>query len=272
MRNRLEQWPTNFLKLATGVIPISILNFLVSLLGIVAIYFLIAAHSPDPIIKDIFIAIAIYIVTEKVQGFFSAVAERNLHLEIAKLTERSVNVSYVGTHKEGLHYCAGKMRRALRFQDTLFRTKPDEVNRSHSETTTLFYKSVADMLCQGGSFECLISEGNWSLFQDVMAPYQAQLDKAQSLARIHVCLIQHTAPLMGMQILTYSDAADDVEVVFGWNYHAKDIGLVFSTRDRRLVKYFSDMYSETERGGSCRTAPEIFGGAAGEAPGSAKLI
>jgi hypothetical protein len=124
MRYRLEQWLTSFWKWAIGVIQISILNFLVSPGGIVAIYYLIAAHSPEPVISDLFIAIAIYIVAEKVHAFFSAVAERNLHAEIVKLTERSINVSYVGTHKEGLHYRAGKMRRALRFRTRCFAPSP----------------------------------------------------------------------------------------------------------------------------------------------------
>jgi hypothetical protein len=231
--------------------PFAAVNFLISMLGLAGIgaFMVLQGDFRDRHILEFFAVLALFFISEKVQGFFAARSEDKLWRDMVELTASSIDVRCIGTHAQGMEYCAEQMKHARAFRDTFFRTEEDKINLSHSEATERFCRAILEMVRdRHGSFDCLVSNVNKSMFKRLVAPIRDELIATGTHLRFQVHTVDHGAvPLIGIQILTYPDGP--AEVVFGWNYHNHDDGVVFASKDERLVEYFSHYYAAIRAAG-----------------------
>jgi hypothetical protein len=227
---------------STRVARFNLFLCIIGLAGI-ATFLILQGAFRETFALEFFIIVALYIITEKVQALLSARSEDKLCRDIVDLTSSKVEVRCIGTHVEGLQYCTEKMKMVKRFQDTYFRTEADKTNKSHPMVTERFYAAVLDMLARGGSFDCLISIHNMPVYKQLVANIRQRSIENRSHLRLFVRTLDHgDLPLINTQILTYLD--DTREVVFGWNFRNADDGLVFSSKEEKIVRYFAGYYEE----------------------------
>jgi hypothetical protein len=232
-------------------------NFVGSMLTLVAVglFMAVQGHFKETYVIELFGLVAIFFVSEKIQGLYVARSEDDLFRDIKHLIESNVAVRCLGNHIEGLEYCAKKMPLAKHFQDTYFRTSEDKINPTNPDYIGPFYRAALEMM-QGprrGSFDCLVSKANMPPFIALAGSVVRRLRAKGIASRFQVRVVDHgDRALIGMQILHYDDSP--TEVVFGWNFNNEYVGLVFATTDTRLVEYFSRLYAALKE----KAEPVVF--------------
>jgi hypothetical protein len=201
----------------------------------------------------LFSVLVIYIVSEKVQGFFSARAEDQSRAEIKtmrdqtlELMSKRLEVVCIGSHTDAFEYCMTRRKHLKRLQDTYFRTEPDNTLISFPLVKGLYHENL-ELLLRGGSIDVLVSNNNISAFNEVVDDIRNEIINSQKRLKFYPRILdQKKIPLINIQIMTYTD--DSREVLFGWNFRNADDGLVFSSKEERIVRYYSSLYEETRIG------------------------
>ncbi|MGE0290442.1 MAG: hypothetical protein AB7F35_25450 [Acetobacteraceae bacterium] len=203
----------------------------------------------EPGAGQIFLLLSAYIVTEKIQAYYSAKSEEEIRnditstrVAIVETIGNSVETRYIGTHTEALEYCLSKYRSATRIKDTFFRTERDMTLLGHRDVIDQYYRVVLDFIKSGGSMELILSNHNVDtlpLFARDLVDYV--VDHEMSV-RFQMRSLDHgNAPLINMVIITYNDSR---EVLFGWNFNNTEDGIVFSSRDEKVIRYFDSLFNE----------------------------
>lgn len=236
-------------------LPVSVFLLLLTTLGLLAIWVGLYVEDlfKDKIVVSLFSIFAIYIITEKVQAIFSARAEDQIRNEVVSLKDeildsllRTLDVRRIGLHSEGLSYAARRMKRAKFIQDTYFRNEQDLVIPAYPDEAAVYYRGLADIIIRGGSVDILCSSHNIPIWNEAMADIKDVLSDQNTMFRVQLRKLDNRdISLINMIILTYE--GDSREVIFGWNFRSKNDGVVFSSVEERVIRYFDGLYDELRR-------------------------
>jgi hypothetical protein len=239
---------------------ISLLLLILSLLAIAALglhFFILHKPAGDTEIL-VFSLLAGLFITEKFQSFFAAKGEERVlgglredvvairdgldikSSELMRTMEKSFEMKCVGSHTEAFRYVVSRLHGVDRMKDTFFRVEEDQVLSGHADDTKEYMGACLELMKRGGSIEFIFSKVNHNIALAVAKDMIDYVNEKKAFIRWQGFELQHgTTPVINLIVLTYRDYR---EVLFGWNYSNTDDGLVFSSTDDKVVRYFDALY------------------------------
>jgi hypothetical protein len=239
---------------------VAALMLILSLLAIMVLgleFFVVHGPAGETTIL-LFSLLAAYFITEKFQSFFAAKSEERVREEIRqdvilirdgldsksselmRTIEKSFEMKCIGSHAEAFRYVISRLHGVDRMKDTFFRVEEDQVLSGHSEDTKGYMGACLEVLKRGGSIEFIFSKVNHNVALAVANDMIDYVNEKKSFIRWQGFELEHgSTPMINLILLTYRDYR---EVLFGWNYSNTDDGIVFSSTDEKVVRYFDALF------------------------------
>jgi hypothetical protein len=227
-------------------------------IGGLTVHLFILRKPPSEEEFIIFIILAFWFVTERFQSYFTGqeemdaldvvqdnVARLTRELDdkidsLVKLVSHSVEAKYIGSHAEAFRYVSNRLQTATRMKDTFFRTEEDLAILGHSDDTSGYTQACLKLLERGGSIEFIFSKVNFPVAKIMNREIIDYINAKKTFIRWQGFVLEHASmPVINMVIMTFEESR---EVLFGWNYNNTDDGIVFSSRNERIIRYFDALF------------------------------